>query len=98
MFLNPINCSFLQVYAAEYCLLHYKTSIIEVGTIITQNLHRLSPSYDYIIGSLLFCLTFIQNKFDLRKKCDILKSYIGGTVARAADMLRDEWDQVRLII
>ena len=25
-------------------------------------------------------------------------SYIGGPVARAAGMLRDEWDQVRLII
>ena len=77
------------------CIKSISDQLLQVGTIITQNLHRLSPSYDHIIGSFLFCLTFIQNKYDLRKKCDILfLSYIGGPVARAAGMLRDEWDQV----
>ena len=60
---------------------------------ITQNLHRLSPSYDYIIGSFLFRLTFIQNNLiPGRNVTYYFLSYIGGPVAHAADMLRDEWD------
>ena len=69
--------------------------LLQAG-IITQDIHR-SPSYDDIIGSFLSGLTFIRKQSDLKKECDTFLSAlsnIGGPVARTADMLRDEWDQV----
>ena len=69
--------------------------LLQAG-IITQDIHR-SPSYDDIIDSFLSGLTFIRKQSDLKKECDTFLSAlsnIGGPVARAAGMLRDEWDQV----
>ena len=70
--------------------------LLQAG-IITQDIHRSSPSYDDIIDSFLSDLIFIWKKSDLKKECDTFLSAlsnIGGPVARAAGMLRDEWDQV----
>ena len=70
--------------------------LLQVG-IITQDIHRSSPSYDDIIDSFLSSLTFIRKQSGLKKKCDTFLSALsnfGGPVARAAGMLRDEWDQV----
>ena len=70
--------------------------LLQAG-IITQDIHRSSPSYDDIIDSFLSGLTFIRKQSDLKKECDTFLSAlsnIGGPVARAAGMLRDEWDQV----
>ena len=53
--------------------------------------------HNNIIDSFLSGLTFIQKQFDLKKECETFLSAlsnIGGPVARAAGMLRDEWDQV----
>ena len=69
--------------------------LLQVG-IITQDIHRSSPSYDDIIDSFLSGLTFIRKQSDLKEECDTFLSAlsnIGGPVARAADMLRDEWEQ-----
>ena len=68
--------------------------LLQAG-IITQDIHRSSPSYDDIIGSFLAGLKFIQKQSDLKKECETFLSAlsnIGGPVARAADMLRDEWE------
>ena len=70
--------------------------LLQVG-IITQDIHRSSPSYDDIIDSFLAGLKFIRKQSDLKEECDTFLSAlsnIGGPVARAAAMLRDEWDQV----
>ena len=70
--------------------------LLQAG-IITQDIHRSSPSYDDIIDSFLSGLTFIRKPSDLKKECNTFLSAlsnIGGPVARAAGMLRDEWDQV----
>ena len=70
--------------------------LLQAG-IITQDIHRSSPSYDDIIDSFLSGLIIIRKKSDLKKECDTFLSAltnIGGPVARAADMLKDEWDQV----
>ena len=69
--------------------------LLQAG-IITQDIHRSSPSYDDIIDSFLAGLKFIRKQSDLKKECDTFLSAlsnIGGPVARAADMLRDEWEQ-----
>ena len=64
--------------------------------IITRSVHEL-PTFDKIISFFLAGLTLIQSQSDLKKECDKFLSAlsnVGGPVARAADMLRDEWDQV----
>ena len=69
--------------------------LLQAG-IITQDIHRSSPSYDDIIDSFLSGLTFIRKQSDLKKECDTFLSAlfnIGGPVARAAGMLKDEWEQ-----
>ena len=69
--------------------------LLQAG-IISKSVHE-SPTYDNIIGSFLAGLTFIRKQSDLKKECDTFLSAlsnIGGPVARAAGMLRDEWDQV----
>ena len=69
--------------------------LLQAG-IISKSVHE-SPTYDNIIGSFLAGLTFIRKQSDLKKECDtflLALSNIGGPVARAAGMLRDEWDQV----
>ena len=69
--------------------------LLQAG-IISKSVHE-SPTYDNIIGSFLAGLTFIRKQSDLKKECDTFLSAlsnIGGPVARAAGMLKDEWDQV----
>ena len=69
--------------------------LLQAG-IISKSVHK-SPTYDNIIDSFLSGLTFIRKQSDLKNECDTFLSAlsnIGGPVARAADMLRDEWDQV----
>ena len=81
--------------AFRFSLSSISDQLLQAG-IITHDIHR-SPSYDDIIGSFLSGLTFIRKQSDLKKECDTFLSAlsnIGGPVARAADMLRDEWDQV----
>ena len=68
--------------------------LLQVG-IISQDIHR-SPSYDDIIGSFLAGLTFISNDAKLMERCDMFLSAlsnVGGPVADAVDMLREEWKQ-----
>ncbi|XP_019856822.1 PREDICTED: uncharacterized protein LOC109585266 [Amphimedon queenslandica] len=68
--------------------------LLQVG-IISQDIHR-SPSYDDIIGSFLAGLTFISNDAKLMERCDVFLSAlskVGGPVADAVDMLREEWNQ-----
>ena len=81
--------------AFRFSLGSISDQLLQAG-IITQDTHR-SPSYDDIIGSFLSGLTFIRKQSDLKKECNTFLSAlsnIGGPVARAAGMLRDEWDQV----
>ena len=69
--------------------------LLQAG-IISKSVHK-SPTYDNIIGSFVSGLTFVRKQSDLKKECDTFLSAlsnIGGPVARAAGMLRDEWDQV----
>ena len=68
--------------------------LLQAG-IISQDIHR-SPSYDDIIGSFLAGLTFIRRQSELNKECDTFLtalSNVGGPVARAAGMLREDWEQ-----
>ena len=68
--------------------------LLQAG-IISKSVHE-SPTYDNIIGSFVAGLTFIRKQSDLKKECDTFLSAlsnIGGPVARAADMLKDEWEQ-----
>ena len=65
--------------------------------IITQDIHRSSPSYDDIIDSFLAGITFIDNLDEVKGQCDKFLSAlsnVGGPVAFAVNMLRREWDQV----
>ena len=68
--------------------------LLQVG-IITKSVQE-SPSYDGIIGSFLAGLTFIRRQSELNKECDTFLtalSNVGGPVARAAGMLREDWEQ-----
>ena len=68
--------------------------LLQAG-IISKSVHE-SPTYNNIIGSFVAGLTFIRKQSDLKKECDTFLSAlsnIGGPVARAADMLKDEWEQ-----
>ena len=70
--------------------------LLQAG-IITQDIHRSSPSYDDIIDSFLAGITFIDNLDEVKGQCDKFLSAlsnVGGPVAFAANMLRREWDQV----
>ena len=81
--------------AFDLSLSNVADELVQVG-IISKSVHK-SPTYDNIIGSFVAGLTFIRNQPDLKKECDTFLSAlsnIGGPVARAAGMLRDEWDQV----
>ena len=81
--------------AFDLSLSNVADELVQVG-IISKSVHK-SPTYDNIIGSFLAGLTFIRKQSDLKKECDTFLSAlsnIGGPVARAAGMLRDEWDQV----
>ena len=81
--------------AFRFSLSNVADQLLQVG-IISKSVQE-SPTYDNIIGSFLAGLTFIQKQSDLKKECDTFLSAlsnIGGPVARAAGMLRDEWDQV----
>ena len=80
--------------AFRFSLSSISNQLLQVG-IISKSVHE-SPTYDNIIGSFLAGLTFIRKQSDLKKECDTFLSAlsnIGGPVARAADMLRDEWEQ-----
>ena len=81
--------------AFRFSLSNVADQLLQVG-IISKSVQE-SPTYDNIIGSFLAGLTFIQKQSDLKKECDTFLSAlsnIGGPVARAAGMLRREWDQV----
>ena len=68
--------------------------LLQVG-IISKSVQE-SPSYDGIIGSFLAGLTFIINDAKLMERCDMFLSAlsnVGGPVADAVDMLREEWRQ-----
>ena len=68
--------------------------LLQAG-IISKSVQE-SPSYDDIIGSFLAGLTFISNDTKLMERCDIFLSAlsnVGGPVADAVDMLREEWKQ-----
>ena len=81
--------------AFDLSLSNVADELVQVG-IISKSVHK-SPTYDNIIGSFVSGLTFIRKQSDLKKECDTFLSAlsnIGGPVARAAGMLRDEWDQV----
>ena len=68
--------------------------LLQVG-IISQDIHR-SPSYDDIIGSFLAGLTFIRRQSKLKERCNTFiaaLSNVGGPVADAVDMLKEEWEQ-----
>ena len=71
--------------------------LLQAG-IITQDIHRSSPSYDNIIDSFLAGITFIDNLDEVKGQCDkflsALSNNVGGPVAFAVNMLRREWDQV----
>ena len=70
--------------------------LLQAG-IITQDIHRSSPSYDDIIDSFLAGITFIENLDEVKGQCDKFLSAlsnVGGPVAFAVNMLRREWDQV----
>ena len=70
--------------------------LLQAG-IITQDIHRSSPSYDDIIDSFLAGITFIDNLDEVKGQCDKFLSAlsnVGGPVAFAVNMLRREWDQV----
>ena len=80
--------------AFDLSLSNVADELLQVG-IISKSVHK-SPTYDNIIGSFLAGLTFIRKQSDLKKECDTLLSAlsnIGGPVARAAGMLKDEWEQ-----
>ena len=67
--------------------------------IITQDIHK-SPTYDDIIGSFISGISFINNLSQLEERCDKFLSAlsnVGGPVADAADMLREEWDRVKKV-
>ena len=81
--------------AFDLSLSNVADELVQVG-IISQSVHK-SPTYDNIIGSFVSGLTFIRKQSDLKEECNTFLSAlsnIGGPVARAAGMLRDEWDQV----
>ena len=81
--------------AFDLSLSNVADELLQVG-IISKSVHK-SPTYDNIIGSFVAGLKFIRKQSDLKKECDTFLSAlsnIGGPVARAAGMLRDEWDQV----
>ena len=68
--------------------------LLQAG-IISQDIHR-SPSYDDIIGSFLAGLTFIRRQTKLKERCNTFiaaLSNVGGPVADAVDMLKEEWEQ-----
>ena len=70
--------------------------LLQAG-IITQDIHRSSPSYDDIIDSFLAGITFIDNLDEVKGQCEKFLSAlsnVGGPVAFAVNMLRREWDQV----
>ena len=80
--------------AFDLSLSNVADELLQVG-IISKSVHK-SPTYDNMIGSFVAGLKFIQKPSDLKKECDTFLSAlsnIGGPVARAAGMLRDEWDQ-----
>ena len=68
--------------------------LLQVG-IISKSVQK-SPSYDDIIGSFLAGLTFIRRQSKLKERCDTFiaaLSNVGGPVADAVDMLKEEWEQ-----
>ena len=80
--------------AFDLSLSNVADELLQVG-IISKSVHK-SPTYDNIIGSFLAGLKFVQKRSDVKKECDTFLSAlsnIGGPVARAADMLRREWEQ-----
>ena len=69
--------------------------LLQAG-IISKSMHE-SPTYDNIIGSFVVAVSFINNLDAVKAHCDKFLSAltdVGGPVAFAANMLRDEWDQV----
>ena len=80
--------------AFDLSLSNVTDELLQVG-IISKSVHK-SPTYDNIIGSFVAGLKFVQKQSDLKKECDTFLSAlsnIGGPVARAAGMLRREWEQ-----
>ena len=68
--------------------------LYQVG-IITQDVHR-SPTYDTIIRCFLASISIIGTQSEIEKECGkflTALSNVGGPVARAAGMLREDWEQ-----
>ena len=68
--------------------------LYQVG-IITQDVHR-SPTYDTIIQSFLVSVKLLRSQPEVENKCNkflTALSNVGGPVADAADMLREDWEQ-----
>uniref|UniRef100_A0A1X7T8Y9 Uncharacterized protein n=1 Tax=Amphimedon queenslandica TaxID=400682 RepID=A0A1X7T8Y9_AMPQE len=66
----------------------------QVG-IITQDVHR-SPTYDTIIRYFLASISIIGTQSEIEKECGKFLTAlcnVGGPVARAADVLKEDWEQ-----
>ena len=78
--------------ACQYSHAAIANELLQVG-IITRDVQK-SPTYDSMIGSFLSGMRFKSTQSELEEHCGkflIALSNVGGPVAYAAFMIKEEW-------
>ena len=78
----------------DYCIHSIAEELFKAGIIAREV--QIMKRYESMIGSFVSAMNFKRTMFDLERHCvKFLKalSEVGGPVAAAADMIREEWTE-----